>query len=440
LTAQTYPTSSWDLVIIGGGPAGYFAGIICAENSTQPRRILILEKAKQPLGKVLISGGGRCNVTHACYEPAKLTQYYPRGGQALRGAFTRYNPADIVDWFTQRGVPLKTEPDGRIFPTTDSAKTITDCLENAAHHAGIQVFTQSTVHSVQTIQSGGETFFEITCDRHQSLRLVAKSLLIAKKVLFASGSDRHAYAMIAGLGHNIEAPVPSLFTFRIEDPRLEGLAGISIPSTRLSLSSGASQNPIETPPIAPQTGALLITHWGLSGPAVLRLSAWGARWLFTQQYQSDLIVNWVYPISMAQVNTLLTEFRFANDNSKRQVSSHSVFPHIPVRLWKKIIQSAGLSEKINWGDVSKSAIQRLANELASGRFQIRGKGQFKDEFVTCGGVRLSEVNFKTMESKLVPNLYFAGEVLDVDGLTGGFNFQNAWTTGWIAGKTIADRE
>jgi predicted Rossmann fold flavoprotein len=439
LAEQTFPTSSWDMVIVGGGPAGYFAGIICAENSTQPRRILILEKAKRPLGKVLISGGGRCNVTHACYEPDKLAQYYPRGGQVLRGAFTRYNPADIVHWFTQRGVPLKTEMDGRIFPTTDSAKTIVDCLEAAAHHAGIQVFTQSSVHSVQITRSEGESFFEVTYDTHQNPHSAAKSHLTAKKVLFASGSDRHAYAMIAGLGHNIEAPVPSLFTFRIDDPRLEGLAGISIPSTRLSLSPGASQNSIETTPIAPQIGALLITHWGLSGPAVLKLSAWGARWLFTQQYQAGLIVNWVFPLSTAQVNTLLTEFRFADGNSKRKVSSHSVFPQIPVRLWKKIIQAAGLTEKINWGDVSKSTIQRLANELTSGRFKISGKGQFKDEFVTCGGVRLSEVNFKTMESKLVPNLYFAGEVLDVDGLTGGFNFQNAWTTGWIAGKTIADR-
>lgn len=420
----------YDAIILGGGAAGFFAAIRAAEENPGAR-ILILEKARRPLGKVLISGGGRCNVTHACFDAAQLVGYYPRGAAALRGAFSRFQPADTVRWFESRGVKLKTEEDGRMFPVTDNALTITNCLENAAREAGVTLSTQVTALKVDTVS---------TPDAERAprfavvVRKAASTLteeLATRSLLFATGGDSASQALLAGLGHTIEHGVPSLFTFNIRDPRLEGLAGLSVPQAELRLLEADG----EKSAIAPQRGPLLITHWGLSGPAALRTSAWGARWLHERNYRAGLSVNWLSPLTTEKALENLQNIRNNPTNSRKKPTAHPLFD-LPARLWARLVLAAGIAENTNWADVSKAAIRALAEELTAGRYQISGKGQFKEEFVTCGGVRLDEVDFKTMQSKKIPGLFFAGEVLDIDGLTGGFNFQNAWTTGWLAGSAL----
>jgi len=423
-------STPYDAIILGGGAAGFFAAIRAAEENPGAR-ILILEKASRPLGKVIISGGGRCNVTHACFDPAQLVGYYPRGAAALRGAFSRFQPADTVSWFESRGVTLKTEEDGRMFPVTDNALTITNCLENAAREAGVSLWTQVTALQVDTVSTPAPERaprFVVT------IRKAASTLteeLTARSLLFATGGDSASQAMLAGLGHSVEAGVPSLFTFNIRDPRLDGLAGLSVPQAELRLlaADGAKS------PIAPQRGPLLITHWGLSGPAALRTSAWGARWLHERQYQAGLSVNWLHPLTTEKALESLQSVRSNPANSRKKPAANPLFD-LPARLWIHLVAAAGIAETHNWADVSKACLRALAEELTAGHYQISGKGQFKDEFVTCGGVRLDEVDFKTMQSKKIPGLFLAGEVLDIDGLTGGFNFQNAWTTGWLAGGAL----
>jgi predicted Rossmann fold flavoprotein len=404
---------NWDIVIAGGGPAGFFAAIRCAE--LNPRlRILILEKASQTLGKVLISGGGRCNVTHACFDPAQLITYYPRGANELRGAFSRYQPMDTVEWYQSRGVRLKTEPDGRIFPVSDSSETIAEALREAVKKAGVQVRTGSTLLSVEKDLKNG---FRL------EVRSEAKSFsLQAKKLLIATGSDRKTLEIIQSLGHTIEEPVPSLFTFNVKDARIAGLAGVAVENVTLKMESIIQRGPI------------LITHWGLSGPAVLRVSAWGARELYEKKYHAKLIVNWLGDYDFDKALDVLQRSREWQENTRKKVSTQQAFSQIPTSLWKQLVHFIG--DK-NWGDVSKAELRRLAEELTGGEFMIMGKGQFKDEFVTCGEVKLNEVDFKTMQSRFVPDLFFAGEVLNIDGLTGGFNFQSAWTTGWLAGSALA---
>lgn len=404
---------NWDVVIAGGGPAGFFAAIRCAE--LNPRlRVLILERARQALGKVLISGGGRCNVTHACFEPARLVTYYPRGAAELRGAFTRFQPADTVNWFEERGVKLKTEADGRIFPVTDSSETIANCLRESARHLRVTVRTGMGLRGAE---KGSNEGFRLTAQR------AGKILhLQSKKLLLATGSDSRTREIVNSLGHTIEEPVPSLFTFNIRDKRIEGLAGISVESVTLKMDSIV------------QSGPMLITHWGLSGPAVLRISAWGARILHEKRYQAELIINWLGNYAFEQAFEVLLRHKDWHGNARKKISVMPAFTQLPVRLWKQLTQRIG--EK-NWADVSKAELRNLAAELTAGEFRIEGKGQFKEEFVTCGGVRLNEVDFKTLQSRLVEGLFFAGEVLDIDGLTGGFNFQSAWTTGWLAGNSLA---
>ena len=406
----------WDVVIAGGGPAGFFAAIRCAELNPE-LRVLILEKASQTLGKVLISGGGRCNVTHACFDPARLVTYYPRGGNELRGAFSRFQPADTVEWFESRNVKLKTEPDGRMFPVTDSSETIAEALREAAKKAGVHVRTGSTILSVEKAPKNG---FRL------EVRSDAKTLsLQATKLLIATGSDRRTLEIIQSLGHTVEEPVPSLFTFNIKDERIAGLAGVSVESVTLNMESIL------------QSGPILITHWGLSGPVVLKVSAWGARELYEKKYRARLTVNWLGDYSFDKALDVLQKNKEWQENTRKKVSAQQAFSQIPARLWKQLVHFIG--EK-NWGDVSKAELRRLAEELTAGEFTIEGKGQFKDEFVTCGGVKLNEVDFKTMQSRIVPDLFFAGEVLNIDGLTGGFNFQSAWTTGWLAGNALASTD
>ena len=405
--------TNWDVVVAGGGPAGFFAAIRCAQLNPQ-LRVLILEKARHTLGKVLISGGGRCNVTHACFDPVRLVTYYPRGAAELRGAFTRFQAADIVRWFEERGVKLKTESDGRIFPVTDSSETIANCLRESARRAGVKVRTEM---NLQGVERTTDHSFRLTVRKGAEFHQ-----LHTEKLLIATGSDSRTREILKSLGHSIEEPVPSLFTFNIKDKRIEGLAGVSVEAVALKMDSIL------------QRGPMLITHWGLSGPAVLRVSAWGARILHHKNYQARLIVNWLGDYNFDQALDVLQRHKEWRENLRKKVATEPAFTQLPARLWKQL--TTFLGEK-NWADVSKSELRALAIELTAGEFRIQGKGQFKEEFVTCGGVRLNEVDFKTMQSRLVDGLFFAGEVLNIDGLTGGFNFQSAWTTGWLAGNTLA---
>jgi len=408
---SNFSQTLWDVIIAGGGPAGLFAAIRCAELNPN-LKILIIEKASQTLGKVIISGGGRCNVTHACFEPAKLITYYPRGGNELRGAFTRFQPKDTVEWFESRNVKLKVESDGRMFPVTDDSNTIANCLRESAKNAGVKVKTGINLLDVEKNKNG----FKLEVRSEGKL-----FYLQAKKLLLATGSDSKTREIAKSLGHTIISPVPSLFTFNIKDKRIDGLAGVSVENVKLKMDTVTTQ------------GALLITHWGLSGPAVLRCSAWGARILFDKKYTSPLFINWLADYTFESALEVLQRNKDWQENAKKKVSSQPAFSQIPLRLWKQL---TNFIEEKNWGDLSKAEIRKLAQELTAGEFMIQGKGIFKEEFVTCGGVKLSEVDFKTMQSKIVNNLFFAGEVLDIDGITGGFNFQSSWTTGWLAGNAL----
>ena len=404
---------NWDVVIAGGGPAGFFAAIRCAE--LHPRvRILIIEKASQTLGKVLISGGGRCNVTHACFDPAKLITFYPRGGNELRGAFSRFQASDTVKWFESRGVKLKTESDGRMFPVTDSSETIVECLRSTAKKAGVEVRTGVNLLGMEKDSKNG---FRLELRREAEVFFIH-----TRKLLIATGSDRKTLDVLKSLGHTLEESVPSLFTFNVKDQRIDGLAGLSVENVTLKMDSVL------------QRGALLITHWGLSGPAVLRTSAWGARELHEKKYRAQLFVNWLSDMSFEKALDVLNHNKEWKENARKKVLTNPAFSQIPLRLWKQLVEFVG--EK-NWADISKTELRKLAEELTAGEFTIEGKGQFKEEFVTCGGVKLNEVDFKTMQSRVVENLFFAGEVLNIDGITGGFNFQSSWTTGWLAGNELS---
>src|SRR5215211_2180967 len=407
--------ANWDVVVAGGGPAGFFAAIRCAE--LNPRlRVLIIERSKTFLGKVLISGGGRCNVTHACFDPAELVTYYPRGAAELRGAFSRFQPADTVKWFEEREVKLKTESDGRMFPITDLSETISQCLRASAKKAGVMAQAGMALLKAEKGPKGG---FKITVQKEAEAFTIQ-----TKKLLIATGSDPKTREIVKAFGHSIEEPVPSLFTFNVKDKRINGLEGVAVENVTLTMDTIV------------QRGALLITHWGLSGPAVLRLSAWGARELNEKKYRGKLIVNWLGDYSFEKALDVLQRNKDWHENVRKKVLTHQAFSQVPSRLWKQLVAFVG--EK-KWGDISKAELQKLAQELTAGEFMIEGKGQFKEEFVTCGGVTLSEVDFKTMQSRLVGNLFFAGEVLNIDGITGGFNFQSAWTTGWLAGNALASR-
>jgi hypothetical protein len=427
-----------DIAIIGGGAAGFFAAITAAELAgTRQMKIVILEKAHVPLGKVLISGGGRCNVTHACFDPAQLVTYYPRGAGALRGAFSRFQPADIIEWFENHGVPLKTEADGRVFPRSDSSRSISNCLLEAANSAGVELRLNTAVEALEVNPNEVDTpkFRLLTKLTGRIGDQESASDIFANRVLLATGGDRNSLALAACLGHTIEDPVPSLFSFKLADPRLEGLAGVSVDPVNLTLEDLAPDQHRRQAPLS-QAGPALVTHWGLSGPAALRLSAWGARWLYERKYHASLFINWVHPLTIDQVMTRLFDIKNKPGMGPQKVAASHAFPQIPNRLWQRLTIAAGVSEDANWANLSRESMHSLASQLTQAHFTVTGKGPFKEEFVTCGGVRLDEVNFKTMESRLVPGLHFAGEILDIDGLTGGFNFQNAWTTGWLAGRSL----
>ena len=401
------------VTIIGGGAAGFFAAIAAAEGQPSAQ-ITILEAARSPLTKVRISGGGRCNVTHACFDSALLVQHYPRGNKALRGPFTRFQAKDTVEWFAQHGVPLKTEADGRMFPVTDDSATVVECLMQAARAAGVELRTGAVV---QQVSRGNHGF---------TISLKSGETLDCDRLVLATGSSLQGYAIARQLGHQIESPVPSLFTFQIRDARLQDLAGVSVPSARLRLQV-SGQPPLE------QIGPVLITHWGLSGPAVLKLSAWGARLLHDADYQASLQINWLAQSNPEKIRQQLITVR--SQLARRQIATNCPVL-LPRRLWERLVATAEIGANSRWSELSNQGLNRLLQELTQANYAITGKGAFKEEFVTCGGVALKEVDFKTMESRICPGLYLVGEVLDIDGVTGGFNFQSAWTTGWIAGQSV----
>lgn len=412
---------SFRVIVIGGGAAGFFGAITCATNSPHAQ-VTILEAGAKPLTKVSISGGGRCNVTHHCFEPTQLVHNYPRGGRALLGAFTRFNPQDTVAWFQGRGVRLKTESDGRMFPVTDDSSTIVNCLMAAAREAGVKLRTKARAKSVSQIQTpqGGFT-----------VELNTGEILQGDRLLLATGSSSLGYLFAKELGHKIIPTIPSLFTFNLKDPRLQDLAGVSVEKVNLRILHQNKKNKQQLE----QTGPLLITHWGMSGPAVLKLSAWGARILQENNYRLPLQINWLPDLNAEIIRKTLLASK--SQTPRRQIAVSCPFP-LPKRLWQRLVSIAGVGEQLRWAQLSKQALNKLVQELGQGKYQIQGKGVFKDEFVTCGGVSLKEVNFKTMESRICPGLYFAGEILDIDGVTGGFNFQSAWTTGWLAGKGMGN--
>ncbi len=457
--------SSKRVVVIGGGAAGFFAAIAAAEQGAE---VSVLEKTPRFLDKVRISGGGRCNVTHACFDPREFAARYPRGGRALLGPFQIFSARDTVAWFVARGVNLKTEADGRMFPVSDESQTIIDCLLEEAQKAGVGLRVNCGVESVTRMAGGG---FEVMVMRSapvpgrshvakpaapanfrsdETLQSAApgdgralgragdgvlrragseagapEEKIYCDRVLLATGGCRGAAAgqLAVSLGHTLTPPVPSLFTFQIESPWLRSLAGvsadaeISVPAARLR-----------------ERGPLLVTHWGLSGPAVLKISAWGARALHDLNYQFPLLVNW---LPAANAEKIVREFQARRESAGAKLIVNAPLAPLTARLWEQLVLAAGVARETRWSVLTRTQLHVLVQQLTRTEFSVTGKSLNKDEFVTCGGVKLGEVNFQTMESKLCPGLYFAGELLDIDGLTGGFNFQAAWTTGFIAGRAMA---
>lgn len=430
------------IVVVGGGAAGFFGAIAAAE--TYPdTQIVLLEAGRQLLAKVRISGGGRCNVTHSCFEPALLVQHYPRGGKALRGPLSRFQPQDTISWFAARGVKLKTEADGRMFPISDSSTTIVDCLIEAAQTAGVKIHTGAAVAAVsRRVNSTVAPILATTTAAARNALAVPPSgstvanadfeiclkreTLHCDRLLLTTGSSAQGYQLARALGHTIHPPVPSLFTFNMLDSRLEDLAGVSVEAVHLRLVTAAGDK-------LEQSGPLVITHWGLSGPAVLKLSAWGARVLHQHHYQATLWINWLPQYTQ---ETLRQELLASKSRWSRRVITSTCPVPLPRRLWQRLVVSSGIPADQRWAELSNKVLHQLVKELIQGSYAIQGKGAFKEEFVTCGGVNLKEVNLKTMESRCCPGLFFAGEILDIDGVTGGFNFQSAWTTAWLAGQAI----
>lgn len=394
------------VLIIGGGAAGFFAAMACAA-ANPALRVTILEKSPKLLAKVKVSGGGRCNVTHACFDARELVKFYPRGEKQLLGPFTRFNPSHTIQWFEKRGVDLKTEADGRMFPVTDDSQTIIDCYLREAKRLGIQIRTQCGVYAIGPHQGG----WEVKTGTGENLHAAA--------LIITTGGTPQVWKMLAAAGIAIVPPVPSLFTFNITDPLLKGLEGISVPAATVRVEGSKLQS----------GGPMLITHWGLSGPAVLKLSAFGARTFADMDYKFSVLVNWLGERTTAQVIETLKNYKL--QHAKQQVIKNALYG-LPLRLWKRLAPYT-----FNYADLSNKHIEQIAQNLTALRLPVHGKSTFKEEFVTAGGVSLPEIDFKTMQHKQLPGLYFAGEVLDIDAVTGGFNFQAAWTTGWIAGNAAA---
>lgn len=401
------------IIVIGGGAAGFFTAINAAQlhkNTT----VTLLEKSAKLLSKVRISGGGRCNVTNACFDNSILVKNYPRGEKELHNVFSRFNTNDTIQWFKQRGVELKTDADGRVFPITDSSQTIINCLMDEAKLAGVNIKLNVDIKEIKK----STTEFTLTS--------LNGDTFICNKLIIATGGNPNnaAYEWIKKLGHTIIKPVPSLFTFNIPNNIITQLMGISSPWVKVKIKNIK----LET------EGPLLITHWGMSGPAILKASAWGARNLSDNNYDFIINISWLPKYTEEKLKIEFTSFK-EELATKLIVSS---FPfEFPKRLWEYFTDKADINKDMRWADLSKKTINTLIKILLDDEYQVKGKTTFKEEFVTCGGIHLKEIDFKTMQSKVIPNLFFAGEILNIDGVTGGFNFQNAWSTGWVAARTLS---
>ncbi|WP_298140389.1 NAD(P)/FAD-dependent oxidoreductase [Flavobacterium sp.] len=410
--------SKYDIIIVGGGAAGFFTAINIVEKNPK-LKVAILERGKEVLSKVRISGGGRCNVTHACFVPNDLVKFYPRGEKELRGPFHQFCSGDTIEWFEKHGVELKIEDDGRMFPTSDSSQTIIDCFLTATQKLKIDILTNQSVQSLFK----GENYWKVETN---------VETFSCEKLVMTTGSNPKIWEMLTELGHSTISAVPSLFTFNIKDKRIKDLMGLSaFANVKVKNTTRGKAELSEAKLEA--SGPLLITHWGMSGPGILRLSAWGARILAEKNYQFVLQVNWLNDLTFEETLEKLKELKL--EHSKKAVSKKSPF-EFPNRLWESLVLASEISEDTKWADLSKNQLHNLANQLTNGEFQVNGKSTFKEEFVTAGGIDLKEINFKTMESKLHKNLYFAGEILNIDAITGGFNFQNAWTGGFIIAENI----
>jgi predicted Rossmann fold flavoprotein len=399
---------NFDIIIVGGGAAGFFTAINIVEKNPKIK-VAILERGAEVLNKVRISGGGRCNVTHACFEPNELVKFYPRGEKELRGPFHQFCSGDTIEWFEKHGVELKIEADGRMFPVSNSSQTIIDCFLKATQKLGIAVLTGQSVQSIFK----KENTWKIETQSENYL---------AEKLILATGSNPKIWEMLQIFGHAVVSPVPSLFTFNIKDSRIKELPGVTAQVTVKVKDTKLTS-----------TGSLLITHWGMSGPAILKLSAWGARILHDKNYQFTIFINWLNDADKEGVEKKLKDLK--QEHAKKSVSKKSPF-ELTNRLWESLVLASGIEVETKWADLSKIQLQNLANQLTDATFQVNGKSTFKEEFVTAGGIDLKEINFKTMESKLHENLYFAGEIVNIDAITGGFNFQNAWTSGFILANNI----
>ncbi|KAA3438275.1 BaiN/RdsA family NAD(P)/FAD-dependent oxidoreductase [Rufibacter hautae] len=406
------------VVIIGGGAAGFFGAITCAE--TNPcLQVILLEKTTKLLSKVRVSGGGRCNVTHACFQTSAFSQHYPRGQKALKKLLPSFGAEDTVAWFENRGVKLKTEADGRMFPQSNSSETIVDCLMQSAKKAGVEIKTGLGVNEIQ-VQG------EANPQERFVLHLSNGERITASKLLVATGGNPKPenYQWLIKLGHTIESPVPSLFTLNVPSSPFKDLQGVSVPKAKVKLTG----QKLET------DGPLLITHWGLSGPAVLRFSAWGAKVMHGLAYTGTALVNWVPDFSEDQVRQQILQQR--QSSPRKTVFTNALFG-LPSRLWQRLCELAEVPDTVKWSELAGKAQNKLIELLLRTPFEVKGKTTFKEEFVTCGGIKLEELHLDRMESRLVPGLFFAGEVVDIDGITGGFNFQAAWTGGFLAGKAMA---
>lgn len=405
-----------DFAVIGGGAAGFFAALRFAELAPG-RRVAVFEKGTRFLRKVEISGGGRCNVTHACFDPAAMAMNYPRGGRELRGAFHRWQPSDTMEWFERRGVRLKAEPDGRMFPVTDSSETVIRCFLDGARDSGVALHTG---RGLRGLTRDAEGLFELDFGDGPPVR--------ARAVCVATGSLKGSRLaeVLGALGLEIEALIPSLFAFDVDDVRITGLAGVSHPDVVVRLAAGG----------APRRGPVLITHRGFSGPAVLRLSAWQARELAAANHRFPFTIDWLPEMTADAVRDWMAANR--RDHGAMRVRNRRPAP-MPKRLWESLVTACGIAEEATWARLGKVEMRALAEALKGSRFEAKGKTTNKDEFVTCGGVKRSMIDFRTMRCRSVPGLYFAGEVVDLDGVTGGFNFQAAWTTAHLAATAAAEQ-
>jgi predicted Rossmann fold flavoprotein len=402
------------IAVTGGGAAGYFSAITAAESSSDAR-VVLFEATAHVLAKVRISGGGRCNTTHACFEARELVKRYPRGSRELIGPMNKFGPRETVAWYAARGVELKTEPDGRMFPTTDDSGTIVECLQRGAAEVAVDVRMRTPVREIERAEDGR---FRVTLGSGDVERF--------DRVILTTGGNRGGggHDIAVSLGHTIEPPVPSLFTFQIDDARLQGIEGLAVPEAEVSVPGTKLK----------ERGPVLVTHWGLSGPGILRLSAWGARELAEKDYQFNVRVAWAGDANEERLRERLAAGR--TELGKKRVRNANPIG-LPGRLWERLVEAAEIGEDVTWVSLPKKSLNVLVRAVAASEFVVTGKSMNKEEFVTCGGVRLREVNFKTMESRQCPGLYFAGEVLDIDGITGGFNFQSAWTTAHLAGSAAA---